>query len=194
MPLDGWKSSPARQQAMETAVPLRIGSTGRPRRGTAATADGPSTIAAMMKGGRMRPFIISAQVMGANTTAPRRPMERKPRSFSLLSWARTASAAPTARIPTMVRRVARSSFEAVSMRFVARRYRSSTRMVAMPSDSPAPPPITVIRSVPSTAPAIKGGMWSMAKAGSTCSVLARIGRSGMACPAAASASASAWVM
>ena len=44
---------------------------------------------------------------------------------------------------------------------------SLTKMVAMPRDSPAPPPTDVMRSVPSTMPAKRGGRWFKTKAGKT---------------------------
>ena len=93
-----------------------------------------------------------------NTTVPRIPMERKPKSLMIAPGTIRAIAAAAQRVTTMVTLVVYSFFFTSASPFESLQKMSFTRMDATPRERPAPPAMTVIRRVPRTIPATNFGM------------------------------------
>ena len=90
-------------------MPTTSGSTGSLKNCTAAIDRGDSSIAAIAQPPGRRPRMNSAADIGAKTTAARSPIERKPRSLSILPGIVSAATAAAQRMPAIVRRDAPSS-------------------------------------------------------------------------------------
>ena len=98
-----------------------------------------------------------AKVMGTNTTAPRSPMERKPKSLITGPGTDTAMSAAQSRTTIMVMRVTTRPVLGSSSRRERRLKMSLTRIEATPMERPEPPPTMVMKRVPSTTPPTKEG-------------------------------------
>ena len=97
-------------------MPMKSGSTGLPRNFPSRTPSGPPSVHNRANRRSIRPGRKRAQVSGIKTTAPRSPMDRKPKSLMVAegtTQAMTAEAASTAR---MVPRVATRAAAAESKR------------------------------------------------------------------------------
>lgn len=94
------------------------------------------------------PLSHSPPHMGRKTTAPRSPMDRKPKSLIMAPGTKMATTAAAIRITRMVPRVTRRLVRDCFIRLLFRANRSVTRMEAIPKASPEPPPTTVINRCP----------------------------------------------